>query len=861
MEKNIANIRLRLPEIRRDVIERKDLLQKIEYGSSKKIMVLEAGAGKGKTTATCTFLARKSPEKVKWISLASDCNSLSTFWSYLIEAFQDNLGEVKEEFFEFFQTTCNSETVEGLVTYFVNSLVEETDADIYMILDDVHLIKDPIVIRSLEQFLEQIPSYIHVILLTRHTLSLYLSSFEMANELAYINDSSFLLSDEESENFIQYAAGEQLDAVAKKEMTEIAKGWIGGLQMLTAAKLRDNLSEVKLIQQENHLLSNYLTQEIFQQLTEKEQSFLIETSYFPYATEKLTKALGIAIDFSSMLSSLVKKNLLIVCTDNQHQVYQYHPIFKEYLMKFFQQLPIQKQLELKRKAANFYIREKDLSQGFSLLLELEDYEQLMDLLLQHQKSLRTIYFIGKIPVEIAISNIDFSYQKLFYHYSNLEYTQCLFLLDKLAKKYPLSEEVQALEGIRLLFDDTLSPFHQKTTHLKDIQKLKLNDSSKAFILLKNAFFLFYQDEFHTVIEFASASLKLNKNWNNPFLNFFSRTLLAQNFEELGELNQSLQMMEEAKRTLESLKISLKMKQSYLLTFYMTITGIYLKQFKLIEAKQMLTEIRDSDQHFNNSPYYYNYAEYLYLSDEIELAYSIVQKLEQRSSSNPISPLTKAGILRYSLKYQQLSEAEKDSFIVHFHQTPDYQNLNNRLFYTMILLDRKKYKETLLLLDSILAESRERKIYLKIIDASLLKIKLFCLWGNGDPRVLKNLYHESLYYAATNEVLGIFYYYKEELSQLFEKYSESIVSNLGTKEQEFHKQVLEICSENNNSNLLTDRELDVLREISNGRSNKEIGEVLFISLATVKSHVLNIYRKLEVSSRILAVEKARRLNIL
>ena len=86
-------------------------------------------------------------------------------------------------------------------------------------------------------------------------------------------------------------------------------------------------------------------------------------------------------------------------------------------------------------------------------------------------------------------------------------------------------------------------------------------------------------------------------------------------------------------------------------------------------------------------------------------------------------------------------------------------------------------------------------------------------------------------------------------------------DLGIKEQKFHKQVLEICLKKGNSERLTGRELDVLREIANGRSNKEIGEILFISLATVKTHVLNIYRKLEVNSRVLAVEKARELNIL
>ncbi len=102
----------------------------------------------------------------------------------------------------------------------------------------------------------------------------------------------------------------------------------------------------------------------------------------------------------------------------------------------------------------------------------------MDLLLQHQTSLRIITFIGEIPIQIAITNVDFSYQKFFYHYSNLEYESCLFLLDALDKKYPGSKEVQALEGIRLLFDDTFSPFHQKVTYLEDIQNLNLNDTSK-----------------------------------------------------------------------------------------------------------------------------------------------------------------------------------------------------------------------------------------------------------------------------------------------------------------------------------------------------------------------------------------------
>jgi NarL family two-component system response regulator LiaR len=48
--------------------------------------------------------------------------------------------------------------------------------------------------------------------------------------------------------------------------------------------------------------------------------------------------------------------------------------------------------------------------------------------------------------------------------------------------------------------------------------------------------------------------------------------------------------------------------------------------------------------------------------------------------------------------------------------------------------------------------------------------------------------------------------------------------------------------------LTDREIEVLRLIAQGRSNREIAEQLFISEATVRTHVSNILSKLSLCSR-------------
>ena len=60
--------------------------------------------------------------------------------------------------------------------------------------------------------------------------------------------------------------------------------------------------------------------------------------------------------------------------------------------------------------------------------------------------------------------------------------------------------------------------------------------------------------------------------------------------------------------------------------------------------------------------------------------------------------------------------------------------------------------------------------------------------------------------------------------------------------------------------LSERELEVLRLVASGRSNREIARELYVSLATVKTHINNTYRKLGANSRTRAVARARDFNL-
>jgi LuxR family maltose regulon positive regulatory protein len=61
--------------------------------------------------------------------------------------------------------------------------------------------------------------------------------------------------------------------------------------------------------------------------------------------------------------------------------------------------------------------------------------------------------------------------------------------------------------------------------------------------------------------------------------------------------------------------------------------------------------------------------------------------------------------------------------------------------------------------------------------------------------------------------------------------------------------------------LSQRELEVLRLVAQGLSNREIGERLFLALASVKGHNRNIFGKLQVQRRTEAVARARELGLL
>lgn len=61
--------------------------------------------------------------------------------------------------------------------------------------------------------------------------------------------------------------------------------------------------------------------------------------------------------------------------------------------------------------------------------------------------------------------------------------------------------------------------------------------------------------------------------------------------------------------------------------------------------------------------------------------------------------------------------------------------------------------------------------------------------------------------------------------------------------------------------LTKREIEVLSLVIEGRSSKEVADLLYVSKRTVDFHLANIYDKLQVTNRVQAFRRAVRLGLI
>ena len=349
--------KLHVPPARLNLVARPRLLERLRQGLDHRLILVSAPAGFGKTTLISSLKCQISNLNLAWVSLDEGDNDPIRFWAYVCAALQSQNGSLGIGA-QTLLCSVQATDFENILTVLINDLAHLPDP-LLLVLDDFHLIRSPVVIRSLAFLLDRMPSQFHLLILTRSDPSLPLARLRSRGQLLELRQDDLRFSTAEVNSFLNASMGLNLPPHAVEALRAKTEGWAAGLQM-AATSLRGQEKVDELIDSfsgSNRYILDYLIEEVLKQQSQNIQEFLLKTSLLDSLCGPLCDAvLG---DHVHQLSSITleyleNNNLFIVPLDQDRRWYRYHQLFADLLKKRLRQSYSTEEAELHARASRWY---------------------------------------------------------------------------------------------------------------------------------------------------------------------------------------------------------------------------------------------------------------------------------------------------------------------------------------------------------------------------------------------------------------------------------------------------------------------------------------------------------------------------
>jgi LuxR family maltose regulon positive regulatory protein len=339
-------------------VRRPRLIERLNEGLGRKVTLISAPAGFGKTTLASEWVAG-CERPAAWLSLDEGDNDPARFLAYLVAALQTLAANLGKGILGVLQSPQPPPT-ESILTTLLNEITALPDKFV-LVLDDYHVIEAKAVDDALAFLLEHLPPQMHLAIATREDPSLPLARYRARGQLTEVRAADLRFSPGEAAAFLNQVMGLNLSAEEIAALESRTEGWIAGLQLaaLSMQGQKDTSHFIQSFSGSHHFVLDYLVEEVLQQQSESVQSFLLRTSILdrlcgPLCDAVLGKDEGrrmkaeensssfimqpsVAHPSSFILEYLERANLFIVPLDDERRWYRYHHLFADLLRQRLQQ--------------------------------------------------------------------------------------------------------------------------------------------------------------------------------------------------------------------------------------------------------------------------------------------------------------------------------------------------------------------------------------------------------------------------------------------------------------------------------------------------------------------------------------------
>ena len=384
MPQTLVTTKLRAPKTRPNLVARPRLRESLAAAEERKLTLVSAPAGFGKTTLLGEWAEDRSTlgRSVAWVSLEGSDDDPARFITYLVSALQTVERGIGEGVLAALRSP-ESPPVEMVMGVLVNELAN-LPQKVSIVLDDYHLISSDTVHEAVAFLIEHMPENVHLVILSRTDPPLPLPKLRARDQVAEIRAADLRFTSDEAAAFLDDAMGLALSAGDVAALEEVTEGWAAALQLaaLSMRDCKDVSGFVESFSGSNRYVLDFLADEVLVRQPEDVREFLLETSVLERMSAPLCDALTGRDDGQEMLERLERENLFVVPLDDDRVWYRYHHLFADFLKSRLGREKPGLVGELHLRASDWYERSGRALEALEHALSGGDYERAADLVVR-----------------------------------------------------------------------------------------------------------------------------------------------------------------------------------------------------------------------------------------------------------------------------------------------------------------------------------------------------------------------------------------------------------------------------------------------------------------------------------------------
>jgi ATP/maltotriose-dependent transcriptional regulator MalT len=328
----IVATKLARPPVRAEHLSRARLQAALRSGSTRRLTLLAAPPGFGKTTLLSAWAANE--EAVAWLWLDADDNDPVRFFTCVLEAIQTVRPGIGVNARAALRAPGAGLT-EAVLPLLVNELVAPDTSVVKLVLDDYHAITNSAVHDALGYLLERMPPSLRIVIASREDPPLALPRLRARDELCELRAADLRFTAEEARAFLTSAPDVALSDADAERLRERTEGWPAAMHLATLSlrSAGDARAFVDAFSGDDRHVVDYLTSEVLASLDPELRAFLTQTSILDHFTAPLCDAVREREDSAAMIHALEQAGQLLTPLDTRREWYRYHPLLADVLQR------------------------------------------------------------------------------------------------------------------------------------------------------------------------------------------------------------------------------------------------------------------------------------------------------------------------------------------------------------------------------------------------------------------------------------------------------------------------------------------------------------------------------------------------